>query len=76
MWIFDPLYAGLCAAGPLAAFAEAAHDDPADVAEVDLGSWRLLDPAYAKLPEVLACVREFALRSLESAARQQGIDGP
>ncbi|MCX6873238.1 MAG: hypothetical protein NTW21_05435 [Verrucomicrobia bacterium] len=25
---FEPLYAGLCAAGPLAAFAEAAHDDP------------------------------------------------
>jgi len=72
---FEPLYAGLCAAGPLTAFAEAAHDDPVDAADVDLGCWRLLDPAYAKLPEVLACVREFALRVLEAAARQQGIDG-
>lgn len=72
---FDVLYSGLCAAGPLTAFAEAAHDAPVDAAEVDLGSWRLLDPAYAKLPEVLACVREFALRVLEAAARQQGIAG-
>jgi len=68
MATFEPLYAGLCAAGPLTAFAEAAHDDPADAAEVDLASWRLLDPTYAKLPEVLAYVREFALRAIEAAA--------
>jgi hypothetical protein len=37
---------------------------------------RLLDPAYAKLSEVLACVREIALRSLESAAHKKGIGGP
>ena len=72
MATFEPLYAGLSAAGPLTAFAEAAHDDPADAAEVDLASWRLLDPAYAKLPEVLACVREFALRALEAAAGGEG----
>ncbi|MCX6880222.1 MAG: hypothetical protein NTW21_41425 [Verrucomicrobia bacterium] len=72
MATFEPLYAGLSAAGPLTAFAEAAHDDPADAAEVDLASWRLLDPAYAKLPEVLACVREFALRAIEAAAGGPG----
>ena len=72
---FEDLYAGLSAAGPTTAFAEAAHDDPADIAEVDLGNWRLLDPAYAKLPDVLACVRDFALRVIAAAARQQGIRG-
>jgi len=72
---FEALYAGLSAAGPLTAFAEAAYDDPADAAEVDLGNWRLLDPVYAVLPEVLACVREFALRVIEAAARQHGISG-
>jgi hypothetical protein len=66
MKTFDALYAGLFEVGPLVAFAEAAHDDPVDAAEVDLAAWRMLDPAYAKLPEVVACVREFAVRAIES----------
>ena len=69
-FVSEALYAGLSAAGPLTAFAEAAHDDPADAAAVDLGNWRLLDPAYANLPDVLRCVREFALRVIEAAARK------
>jgi hypothetical protein len=69
---FDPLYRGLSAAGPLTAFAEAAHDDPLDAAEVVLRSWRLLDPAYTNLPEVVAFVRDFALRAIDDAARRSG----
>jgi hypothetical protein len=71
---FDSLYQGLTAAGPLTAFAEAAHDDPADAAEVDLRTWRLLDPQYAKLSEVVGCVREFALRVIDEAARREGAE--
>lgn len=64
---FDKLYAGVTKAGALVAFAEAAHDDPADADVVDLRRWRLLRPEYQDLARVQKLCRELALGALEAA---------
>ncbi len=65
---FARLYKGLISAGPLTSFAEAAHDTPADVAEVDLRGWRLLRPPYQDLDRVRRFCEEFALNVIASQA--------
>ncbi len=65
---FSRLYEGLTAAGALTSFAEATHDTPADVAEVDLRGWRLLRPEYQDLDRVRRICEEFALNVIESQA--------
>jgi len=67
---FASLYQGLTTAGTLTAFAEAAHDTPADVSEVDLREWRLLRPEYQDLERVRAVCEQFALNVIESQAGQ------
>jgi hypothetical protein len=68
---FATLYQGLTAVGALAAFAEAAHDTPADVSDVNLQDWRLLRPEYQDLERVRAVCEQFALNVIESQAGQQ-----
>lgn len=63
----DALYSGLTAAGPLIAFAEAAHDDPVDATLVDLRAWRTLRPEYHDFARVQGICRELALRAIEQA---------
>jgi hypothetical protein len=65
---FAQLYHGLTAAGPLTAFAEAAHDIPADASDVDLRQWRLLRPEYQDLNRVRSVCEQFALNVIESQA--------
>lgn len=72
---FNGLYGGLSAAGALTAFAEAAHDQPVDQEDVDLESWRSLDPAYRNLAGVIDEVRAFAIRAIEADAIRRGL-GP
>jgi len=72
---FNELYAGLSSAGALTAFAEAAHDEPVDHKDVDLDSWRSLDPAYRNLAGVIGEVRAFAIRAIEADAIRRGL-GP
>lgn len=69
---FDGLYGGLSAAGALTAFAEAAHDEPVDINNVDPRGWRSLDPAYRNLTTVIDEVREFAVRAVETDAARRG----
>lgn len=69
---FNRLYAGLGGAGALTAFAEAAHDDPADAGEVDLAGWRNLAPAYADLGRVGRACREFAIAAVRAEAERRG----
>jgi hypothetical protein len=64
---FAELYRGLTIGGAAAAFAEAAHDTPADVADVDLRSWRLLKPEYQDLNRVRSVCEAFALNVIESS---------
>jgi hypothetical protein len=66
---FARLYEGLTAAGPLTAFAEAAHDDPADLADVDLRQWRLLKAEYQDLNRVRSVCERFALNVIRSQAQ-------
>ena len=47
------LYEGLGTAGALPAFAEATHDDPVDLGEVDLRQWRLLNTVPGPRPGTL-----------------------
>jgi len=68
---FDPLYDGLTQAGALTAFAEAAHDEPADITSVDLSRWRSLDPAYRDISQVLKELCEFAVLVIEAAANRR-----
>jgi hypothetical protein len=70
---FDRLYRGLSNASALTAFAEAAHDEPVDKDDVDLGSWRSLDPAYRNLAGVIDEVREFAVQAIEADAFRRGL---
>lgn len=65
---FARLYEGLTTAGPLTAFAEAAHDLPADTSEVDLREWRALRPEYQDLNRVRAVCEQFALLVIENQA--------
>jgi hypothetical protein len=67
---FESLYSGLTKGGPLVAFAEATHDDPADAGLVDLRNWRMLRPEYQDFARVREVCRELALRALE----EQGKD--
>jgi len=64
------LYEGLGTAGTLPAFAEAAHDDPVDLGEVDLRQWRLLKPEYQDLDRVRSVCEQFALKVIKSHADQ------
>ena len=66
---FARLYAGLTSAGPLTAFAEAAHDLPSDAPEVDLQQWRALRPEYQDLDRVRSVCEQFALNVIESQGR-------
>lgn len=68
---FDALYAGVSTAGPLLAFAEAAHDQPVDLDDFDPDSWRSLEPAYRDIERVLAEVRSFAVSAVEAAAARR-----
>lgn len=68
---FAALYEGLTLAGALPAFAEAAHDEPADAATVDLQQWRMLKPDYADLQRVRAVCEEFAVRVVEDQGEKQ-----
>jgi hypothetical protein len=68
---FARLYQGLTTAGALTTFAEAAHDTPADVSEVNLHEWRLLRPEYQDLDRVRAVCEQFALNVIEHQAGQQ-----
>jgi hypothetical protein len=70
---FDALYAGVSTAGPLLAFADAAHDDPVDLEDFDPGGWRALAPAYRDLQVVLDEVRKFAVSAVEADAARRGI---
>lgn len=70
---FNRLYDGLSTAGALTAFAEAAHDQPVDQDDVDLESWRSLDPAYRNLTSVIDEVRDFAVRAIEADAIRRGL---
>lgn len=73
---FDDLYGGLAHAGALITFAEAAHDDPIDLADVDPVSWRSLDPGYRDLAQVIQEVRQFAVSAVEAdAARRDSGEG-
>jgi hypothetical protein len=65
---FDALYGGLSTAGALTAFAEAAHDDPVDMSDVDPASWRSLDPAYQDVAGVVHEVRQFAISAVQAEA--------
>lgn len=65
---FAALYEGLTLAGALPAFAEAAHDEPADAAAVDLRQWRMLKPEYGDLQRVRSVCEEFSVRVVESHA--------
>jgi hypothetical protein len=66
---FPALYAGLTSGGALTAFAEAAHDTPADLSEVDLRGWRLLATEYQDLDRVRSVCERFALDVIERQAR-------
>ena len=68
---FDALYGGISTAGPLLAFAEAAHDQPVDLDDFDPGSWRSLAPAYRDIERVLAEVRKFSVSAVEAAAARR-----
>lgn len=68
---FDALYGGLSTVGALTAFAEAAHDDPVDMADVDPASWRSLDPAYRDVAAVVREVRQFAISAVRAAANRR-----
>lgn len=68
---FDALYGGVSTAGPLLAFAEAAHDQPVDLDDFDPVSWRSLAPAYRDIERVLAEVRRFAVSAVEAAAARR-----
>lgn len=68
---FDSLYDGLTRVGALTSFAEAAYDEPVDLADVDLSSWRSLDLAYRDFDRVLKEVREFAVLAVEAAAKRR-----
>lgn len=68
---FDALYGGVSTAGPLLAFAEAAHDQPVDLDDFDPVSWRSLAPAYRDIERVLAEVRRFAISAVEAAAARR-----
>jgi hypothetical protein len=70
---FNDLYGGLSTTGALTAFAEAAHDVPVDEDDVDLESWRSLDPAYRNLAGVIDEVRDFAVRAVEEDAIRRGL---
>jgi len=63
----------LSTTGALTAFAEAAHDVPVDEDDVDLESWRSLDPAYRNLAGVIDEVRDFAVRAVEEDAIRRGL---
>lgn len=65
------LYEGLGTAGALTAFAEATHDDPVDLDEVDLRQWRLLKPEYQDLDRVRSVCEQFALNVIKSHANQK-----
>jgi hypothetical protein len=65
---FARLYRGLTTVGPLTAFAEAAHDVPADAPDVDLRQWRALRPEYQDLNRVRAVCEQFAIHAIESHA--------
>lgn len=65
---FGRLYRGMTTAGPLAAFAEAAFDTPADASDVDLRGWRRLRPEYQDLARVRAVCEQFALNVIENQA--------
>lgn len=65
---FNHLYRGLTTAGPLAAFAEAAFDTPADAPDVDLHGWRRLRSEYQDLARVRAVCEQFALNVIENQA--------
>jgi hypothetical protein len=65
---FARLYEGLTIAGALTAFAEAAHDTPADVSEVDLHQWRMLKQEYQDLDRVRAVCEQFALSVIDDQA--------
>jgi hypothetical protein len=73
---FARLYAGLTSAGPLTAFAEAAHDMPADAPEVDLQQWRALRPEYQDLDRVRSVCEQFALNVIESEGFGERPVGP
>jgi hypothetical protein len=62
------IYQGLTAAGALTAFAEAAHDNPADSSDVDLRQWRALRAEYQDLNRVRSVCEQFALNVIESQA--------
>ncbi|MCL4178679.1 MAG: hypothetical protein KJ072_13175 [Verrucomicrobia bacterium] len=66
LWL--PTLAGLTAAGALTAFAEAAHDNPADSSGVDLRQWRALRAEYQDLNRVRSVCEQFALNVIESQA--------
>lgn len=68
---FDALYGGVSTAGPLLAFAAAAHDQPVDLDDFDPVSWRSLAPAYRDFERVLAEVRRFAISAVEAAAARR-----
>jgi hypothetical protein len=68
---FDALYGGVSTAGPLLAFAEAAHDQPVDLDDFNPASWRSLAPAYRDIQRVLTEVRNFAVRAVEAAAARR-----
>jgi hypothetical protein len=65
---FARFYQGLTAAGALTAFAEAAHDNPADSSDVDLRQWRALRAEYQDLNRVRSVCEQFALNVIESQA--------
>lgn len=71
MHSFDALYGGLSSAGALAAFAEAAYDDPVDIDDVDPGSWRSLAADYRDMASVIAEVRKFAVSAVEAEAARR-----
>ncbi len=71
---FNDLYEGLSRVQALTAFAEAAHDEPADADLVDLSAWRMLKPKYRDLTRVRKICAEFALSAVEARARETGKD--
>jgi hypothetical protein len=67
---YSRLYEALTTSGSLTAFAEAAHDDPVDLADVDLRQWRLLKVEYQDLHRVRSVCERFALEVIKSQAER------
>lgn len=69
------LYEGLTTGGAVPTLAEAIHDDPADLLDVNLEDWRLLKPEFRNLDRVRNVCETFVLRVIDRAAALRARHG-